>query len=159
MDTAPTKAWTGFLFWTALAHLFQGHVLANFGDVVAAWYDVIGIRAWVQALIFKIKRGFFAFLFKKSIKWSQIIALFNLRFYTISAWKKWSCSFKDGGLLGGFLNDVTGFHQIQFQCYLQHLVGRDSLQPYSYKSHKVLLNIQPLQIINLITTKGLSTST
>ena len=87
VDTAPTKAWTGFLFWTALAHSFQGHVLANFGDVVAAWYDVIGIRAWVQALIFKIKRGFFAFLFKKSIKWSQIIASFNLRFYTISAWE------------------------------------------------------------------------
>ena len=61
------------------------------------------------------KRGFFAFLFKKSIKWSQIIALFNLRFYTISAWEKKSFSFKDDSLLAGFLIDVTGFHQIQFQ--------------------------------------------
>ena len=144
VDTAPTKAWTGFFFWTALAHLFQGHVLANFWDMVSAWYDVIGIRAWVQALIFKIKRGFFAFLFKRSIKWSQIIALFNLPFYTISAWEKRYFSFKDDGLLAGFLIDVTGFHQIQFQWYLQQLVGRDSLQPYSYKSQKALLNIQPL---------------
>ena len=141
-----------FFLRTASAHLFRGHILTNFGDIVATWYDVIGIRAWVQAFILKITSGFFAFLFKKSIKWSQIIALFNLRFYTISAWKKWSCSFKDGGLLGGFLNDVTGFHQIQFQWYLQQLVGRDSLQAYSYKSHKALLNIQSLQIINLITT-------
>ena len=73
--------------------------------------------------------------------------------------KERSISFKDGSLLGGFLNDVTGFHQIHFHWYLQQLVGRDSLQPYSYKSHKALLNIQPLQIVNLITTKGLSTST
>ena len=66
--------------------------------------------------LFKDKKGgFFAFLFKNSIRWSQIIALFNLRFYTISAWEKRSFSFKDDGLLAGFLTDVTGFHQIQFQ--------------------------------------------